>query len=323
MDTFSRLWPGRLAAGLLGLAALLAPSAAGGEPSERVHLTPHWKAGKQSFLMVKTGQKRKGGAVVQTTTTRTPVQVEVLKAGTDGYLLAWTLGEAQFDDPEQAKSPHVREMVRLATGYRLVLRVDAEGSLAAVRNWAEVRDKAERILALTTARLKDTGVDDATVAKMRAQVRAAVSTEEGVRRTCARDPHLFLSPLGRDYSTSGPLEYEAQLPNPLGGEPLPARARFSVKELDRKTGQMVVRCTQTLEPESARRMIEKLAETFAGRPGQPAPQTDLLKDLDVRDTAEFTVDLATGWLHRLRHRRVMASGDTAQVTTITITRTER
>ena len=50
------------------------------------------------------------------------------------------------------------------------------------------------------------------------------------------------------------------------------------------------------------------------------PQGDALESMTVEDTAEFVVDLSSGWLDRLSHKRLVSTGTGMQEDVLTIAR---
>src|SRR5207247_977646 len=106
-----------------------------------------WKKGeKLRFEMVKSRQKVEGAKVTLKVTTRTDLEIEVLSASKDAFLVAWTFGETTFDDPSQAKKPLVQKMTNLLKGYRIVLELDSQAAIKGVQNWRELKEASTKML---------------------------------------------------------------------------------------------------------------------------------------------------------------------------------
>lgn len=289
--------------------------------ADSVDLPLGWQVGERlQYEMVKSGRKTRGDEVTAKPTTRTDVEVEVLRADADGYLIAWTHGETRFEDPRAAANPLLQRMANLTRGLRILLEVDAQANVVGVRNWQELKETVEKILSTVSEEMKTSGIDPAVVSKVTGQLASMYATRGQVETMCTREARMFFLSLGGLFSTTEPIEYQDWVPNPFGGEPFPSRAAFVLKGVDRQSQRATVAWTQTLDPEHARRIMEKSLQDLAARVGDSGPDVDVLKDMTVEDTAEFVVDTSTGWLDRLSHTRLVKTGTTTKEDVLTITR---
>lgn len=313
------LWKGALSVavslGFFGLA--VSGISAGAQDS--VELLPHWKAGDTvRYDVVKSRQRTQGDQVTLKATTRTDLEVEVMSAGTDAAVLSWTWGETKFDDPRQAENPVARTMTNLTKGQRIVLEVNSRGAIQGVRNWEALKDTSVKVLEVLTNELIAAGVDQATVAKTRAQVGAMFANKEQIEQLVTRDAQLFFLLLGRPLNKREPVEFETQLPNPLGGESFPSRVRFALKNIDGKLGIANVAVTQTVGPEDARRIMEKTLNDAGQRSGNPG--ADAPKAMTIEATADYNVERSSGWVRNFTHTRVTKFGAASQEDVVTVTR---
>ena len=306
-------------AGSVLLCTLLffAPAAA----EDSVDLPLRWEVGQRlQYEIVKTNRKTRDGKGTFKATTRTDLEIEVLRADADGYLIAWTQGETRFDDPQPAADPMLQRMTNLVRGLRVLLEIDSGANVVGVRNWEELKETVGKILATVSDELKISGIDSATLSKITAQLASMYATREQIETMCTREARMFFLVLGGSFSASEPTEYQDRLPNPLGGEPFPSRAAFVLKGVDRQSQRATIAWTQTLDPEHARRIMGKSLKDLAARVGGPVPQGDVLESMTVEDTAEFVVDLSSGWLDRLSHKRLVRTGAAMQEDVLTIVR---
>src|SRR5262249_3806810 len=152
------------------------------------------------------------------------------------------------------QNPLVKQMTNLLKGFQIVLEIDSSGSIEGVRNWKELKKRSAKLLDTMTEELQKGGVAKAMVARACAQVASMFATKEQIEQMSTRDAQLFFLILGRAYPPSKALEYEDKLQNPLGGEPFPSRAVFSLKAIDKKSGRAVVTWKQTVDPKEAGRV---------------------------------------------------------------------
>ena len=305
---------------MMSTVALLAmTNAATAEDS--FEILPRWKKGETvRYEIVKSRIKTQPDRTPLNTTNRTDLEIQVLKAAKDGFALAWTLGETRIDDPAEAKNPLTKATVNLLKGHRIVLELDSQAAIEGIENWQEVQERTRKMLDLITRELKASGVDAKAIAGLRAQSESMFGSKEQVERYATQDAQLFFMPIGVEFDSSRVVALEDQLANPFGGEPLPSRVRFTLKEVDKKAGVAKVTWSQTVAPEDARRIMNKTVAEMAKRMGKPVPDADLLKSFTIEDAAEFIVDISSGWIQNLTHQRLTKTGGRTQTDVIRITR---
>jgi hypothetical protein len=304
--------------GLLYL--LTVPGLADGA-EDSLEVLPRWTKGEKArYEIIKTRRTAQGKSITRKTTTRTALEIEVLSANDDGYVLAWTLGATRFDDPKQAKDPLIRRMGNLLKHKRIILELDSQAAIIGVQNWRELKESSAKMLDVLTEELNAAELDQGTIAKMRSQVASMFATKQQVEQLCTREAQMFFMPLGIELAPSEPFEYEDRLPNAFGGEPFPSRAQFALKAVDRATGRANITWTQTIPPDDARRIMEETLRNLARRLGKPVPDEEQLKNLVIADTAEFVLEVSTGWIYSLTHERSTKTEGTSQEDVVTITR---
>lgn len=190
-----------------------------------VEIVPRWKAGEtRTYERVKSRRRTRGGKEVSKGSGRGVVEVTVVEANEDGYLVRWSLGETKPDDPRAARDPMVREVSKIVDGMAVVLEVGRDASISGVRNWKELKGSADAMMDAMTRDPKAPGLDAAAMGKVREAVASMFATKEQIEQLFAREPQMFFVSSGRDYSPGRPIEYEDQLPNPWGAIPSPAAA---------------------------------------------------------------------------------------------------
>ena len=291
------------------------------ETDDPVEVLPHWQKGdKARYQIIKSRRRAQGKSVTLNSKTRTELEIEVLSTENDGFVLAWTLGQTQFDDPKQAKNPLIQQMSNLLKDQRIILELDSQAAITGVQNWKDLKKSSAKILNVITAELKAAGLDEATIEKMREQIAFMFATKQQVEQMCTREAQIFFMALGVELSPSEPLEFKDVLPNPFGGEPFPSRAQFALKTVDRESDRVIITWKQTIPPDDARRIMEKTMRKMAERLGKPAPDEELLKSFSIEDSAEFVLEASTGWINSVTHKRTTKSDGTSQEDVITIKR---
>ncbi len=289
---------------------------------ESLVLEAHWRQGDVfHFERVKSRKKTKAGKVTLKSTARSDLEINVVSADEGGFVVSWKLGETKFDDPSQEEDPLVQNLTNVYDGCRVELRLDCDANVVGVRNWKELKEVSERSLEVVIRPLQDKGINEAFVAKLRSELASRVSTKQQIEQYWTREPGLFFLAVGREYEPGKPTEYEDELPNPLGGEPIPSRARFALREYDKKSGLARVTWTQTAECKLSPGMMQKTLGEWRRLLGKPAVDGGAAA-FTLEDSAEFTVEVHSGWVQSLVHKRVVRSGEIAQEDTITLRKKE-
>jgi hypothetical protein len=282
-----------------------------------IELVPNWKAGeKRSLEIIKTRDRRVGGKVTLATT-RTEALLTILEADEYGYILEWTFGETHFDDPRQANNHLTMAIANISKGLVLKLQIDSLGSIEGVTNWEEFRTKAEEAFGIIANELKGV-MDQAAVDTIISQIRSIYSSEENIVLYLLPEAQLLFLPVGLTYTISEPIDYEDLLPNPLGGDPVPITAYFLLKEYDPATGDAQIEWKQSFDAGKSKEIIEENLKKQAEQMGDPGPGANEIPEITRNDSAEFTVDINSGWVKYVNCTKEISMKGATQIDTITI-----
>lgn len=286
-----------------------------------VEILPHWKQGDSfDVIMTRARNKSVDGQSSLSGKTHTRVTIDVLSADDKGYLVGWTAGETTFEDPAPSES-FLRQVVGLMKGMQIVLQLDERGTIRGVQNWKELRNETLKVMDALLAKTPDSqkgSADQTLMSNLRAQWETMFTTKEQVEQLCTRDARVYFMVLGRKYVLNEPYEYNDLLPNPLGGDPFPTRARSILKTFDKRSGQAVLSWNQTTDPEQAARILESMIKDLAARRGKKSPEEAFAKTISMEDKADIVVDVRTGWVNRLTLTRSVNLGTRTQTDTTTI-----
>src|SRR5262245_3916231 len=77
---------------------------------------------------------------------RTIIDVQVVSASADGFVLDWVPGETSFDNPQVMQDPTLAAAVQAAKGTRFRIALGADGDFDRLLNEAEVRPKIQAMV---------------------------------------------------------------------------------------------------------------------------------------------------------------------------------
>ncbi len=277
---------------------------------EDIQIIPRWTKGeKLEYSLVKTRRKLEDGKETLRAKSTCSVNVEVVKADGDEYLVDWTFGETRIEDPDQAANPMVKAIMNIAKGLKIQLELDADANMLGVKNWRELQGKSQEVIAAITNELKKADMDETVIQGIEQIVTPMFSTKEQIEMMCTNEVQTFFFPVGLRNMRTSPMEYHDQLPNPLGGEPLPSIAKIALKKYNPNSDTVLLHWKQEIDPVLAKKIMEKTLKNMSGSLGQTMPVDIDFGPLLVSDKAECLVSCSTGWPQWIKHSRTTKVGN--------------
>lgn len=298
-----------------------APSAAGAglcEPAppdaSGIATGPDWFPGEVRQLEVESGRSGSGsdspgGLAV------TPVELEVLDAGPDGYRFAWRA--ATSDVVVAGASPATAEaaedvLAELPTPT-IVYSVTADHEYLGVENTEEMR----AALIESIDFLAERGVIPEDEAFER--VRGLYETLDGptIDQLLTEEIRTFHLFDGVELADGEQVRVDDLLPNALGGEPFPAETVIELTRIVDEDG--CVEIVQTTTPDPVR-FGEILAESVVASglvpAGTPLDEVDLVFEVENRIIAQY--DYASGRVRQIRATQRVEVDTTTQTDTLIV-----
>jgi hypothetical protein len=149
--------------------------------------------------------------------------------------------------------------------------------------------------------------------KVRQALRPVFERRDTGEAAVLREVYTYCFVLGWHLTLAVDNTKEESLPNPLGGQPLPAILTLRVTEFDpgkRARVETDRQFDKEKVPLVLSEMLEKLSGTSAAKLKEELP------NVDVHDQGVFVMDLTTGWPVEARQKRQSISGDRTQIDVI-------
>ncbi len=286
-----------------------------------VTIRPNWKVGDEfRYERVKT-RRRTAGKQSASATARGPIDVRVVEANEKGFLVRWRINETTPDDPKQAADPNVRAMSRLVEGLEIDIELDKDATITGIRNWAEMKASAARIVDGLMKGPKPAGADAKAIEAARAAVEGMFATRERTEQMFLIEPVAFFFPIGQTYAGVGKTrEYDDKLPNPLGGPPFPCKGKVTLTAHDAATGRAEISWTITGDPKETARIVLETMNAIAKKTGRTLPNADDFKTLAMETRTEVVIDTRTGWVERFTSTRSTSGQGSTQEDILSMTR---
>lgn len=307
-----RAW---LLLGLL-LAASAAPAQPTGPGASLVLRVPFERVpGERSTLHVaRSRAEREGGVLLDSTRGAWLVDERVLAVRPRSYTFAWTY-RAEGDEPG-LREPRFDLATNTLEGRPIVFRTDTTGTPYQIANGDSLRAAIDGALLRLAPRLAP---DDRILLD---GVRATAATDGGLEAMLVADAERFHLASGNRYPVGRAITYRSELPNPFGGPPIPAVARYEVRRRAPGDALLTVEWRQTPDAEAlARILVEMLSEVAPG--ALRLTPAEIARRFGVEERAVFRLDPGSGRPERLRYVKTVRFGDRVRTERLTIERRPR
>ena len=279
------------------------------EDPARAAVIAYWDPGDTRTWEV---QRVKEGRNAATSSYR--ITMKVLDATDSSYVAEFrTSGvEVKTDLPEEALGRAVMQRVlRASEGLRVLCTTDETGIPLALTNEQEIAEHGRIVL----AGILDLAATPAERLQMEQSLGEVLSAHE-LAQAALEDIGNILFAFGVEYELGKPERVTAEVPNPLGGTPLPTIQEFTLTALDTATGVARMRMSQQLD----RKLLqEQMNGILKGIGGDPEDMRRKLMGMRITDTMDITVDLAGAWTTYCRLVRETILDGTRETDTRTYT----
>jgi hypothetical protein len=255
---------------------------------------PHdWAVGTRYHVeLVKTREDVEGEEPPKVSSTRTPFDVEVLARRDDGYRVRWTFGRPDAAPEATMSSALEQKIAGLVEGLVMEFDTDATGSVTKLVDGPAMEAHFEAAASKLLAQMQDAHAAPEEVRAVRAA--AASLKGPGLLSSWLQLPTRFYMPSGAALILGEKRTYEDHLPNPFGGDPLPAQSSLSLREVRADKHEAVVEWRTSIDATKAAPILEASMRAYAARVGQELPPGKPLTFDAIEDAATYVYDLATG-----------------------------
>jgi hypothetical protein len=283
---------------LLALAALVSAAPAS---AQDVTIAPRLRAGDRfSVEMVHT--RKNSSRPQQNATVRSTVNVNVLSAGDDGYVIEWIPGESSIDNPAMANDPAMRSAMEVVRDVRFRLALGPDGELTGIANEAEV---APKLQAATDILMKDLA------SRLPADQREGFQSfmrqllsPQALMASATRDANMFFALNGVSLAAGEKVEVDIQQPSPVGAGTIPAT--FLVEMVSATAAAASLTTTTSYDPAAVRQMtIALIAQAGVA---VPAGELEKMPALQIVDNARYAFDRTLGLMKQIEITRSVTAG---------------
>ena len=233
---------------------------------------------------------------------RTLIDVRVISASTEGFVIEWVPGATILNNPLAAQNPLLGVDSQALRDIRFRLNLSADGELQGMANQAEVAPKLKTVV--------DAIVRDLSVKIPEAQRKAfldfvgQILSVDLLIASATRDAATYFGLNGATLSAGDEVEVDLEQPNPLGGEPIPASLYV---RMDSATADSASLKTKTTYDATS---LMRLTESLAKRAGAPIPPEELAKlpAIEMADEGTYIFDRKVGLMREVKVNRRVGVG---------------
>lgn len=258
---------------------------------------PHdWAVGTRLAVEMTRGRTEyENDQQVRSGSTKTLIDFEVLAKRADGYTFRWKLGKNELVEGTPTTDPLSLEVMTLNEDLDVDFTTDATGSVRALVAPERIEQHYAKGLDRIQKELGGEGLLDEKSARAIEAWRISMRGRE-FRESLLREPSIVYMPSGSNLVLGEKRTYQDSLPNPFGGEPLPAVGFLELREIRADRHEAVVEWRLSIDAERARGLLEESVRAMARRTGKPPPPENARVGLEaIEDAATYVYDTQTGW----------------------------
>lgn len=273
-------------------------------PVEPLRIAANFPQGARYRLEVtETRERARDGGFVMAQTSEMGVDMVVKPGPDDGALIEWTFGPATVETAGDPRTGRLAsELGKLIDGQIVEYRTNRNGEVTELGNPGQIsvfyEKSIERVLTAIDAQAGDPRLID----KIRSNLTPLLSGDYAAARALdlPRLLHFFSGlelAVGKTYSRDGVMNL------PPSADALPSTVDYELKWFDRAAGVAWLSWRQSVDPQRAAGAMKDYVEALAAQSGRPLPEGFDIGAIDVSDSADYEIDLATGFPRQVIYTR--------------------
>jgi hypothetical protein len=270
--------------------------------AQEIEVVPRLRAGDEfSLKMIRT--RENSSRPQHDGKSTTVVVVRVVEATPEGLTLDWTPGPTSFENPKVAGDPVLLAAAAAMRDINLRLNLNAEGEFSGLANEKEILPRLEAGVEVIIRELTNK-IPEEQRKNFQSMV-AAVLSPALLIASATREAQMYFGLNGASLAVGEAVEVGIEQPNPLGGDPVPARWRV-LAESATKTS-VVIKTTTTYDSAALMRLTRALLE----KGGQVLSEEELAKapPLTMEDEGQYVFDRKTGLMREAVVKRRLKAGN--------------
>jgi hypothetical protein len=274
--------------------------------AQEIALSPALRAG-DAFRLESTRTRQNSARPQLDATSRTNIDVRVVTATPDGFVVEWGAAGTTFDNQQLAQDPLLIASSKALEGLRLRLQLNAEGELTGILNQDEVSSRLQAAVDVIVRGLMQT-IPPEQQKGVQGLIAQALSPPALIG-SATREAEIYFGLSGVGLSPGEAVETRIEQPSPLGGT-LPAMFRVQLESATATSA--VVTTTVTYDGAALVKMTRELVEQQSGKP-IPAEELAKIPPFQMNDDAKYVFDRQLGLMREVVVNRRFSAGPQARL----------
>jgi len=287
----------------------------------KVSFIAYWSKGDTyDFKVTKVKKRWTNDSLTKNDSTQYIANFKVLDSTEKTYKIQWTFknnlintyGKNLNKIYEDKKA--INEIIEKYDVTKVEYITDEYGEFIEVTNWKEISNFMSKMLDELEKSIQIRKPDKVNEVKKAITPLAEIySSKDGIEQLILYELQYFHFPFGSEYDINIPLEYEQELPNMVGGEPIKGNAKLSIEEVNFDDFYCVLKEEVFLNPGDTKRQVIVLLKRM-GIEGTKAEEIMKTTVFNITDLNYYQYYYDPGIPHRIYgSRKTLVSMENTKV----------
>lgn len=253
--------------------------------------------------VTETRERLRDGGLVMAQTTSLSIDMAVTVDAAGDALIEWTYGPAEIQTAGDPNAGRLANAIgKLIEGQKIAYLTNQAGEVIGLQNPNQLaafyRSSIDRVVAGMRAQAADTQLANSIRDKLQPLLTPASQSARALE--LPRLLHFFN---GLELETGKVYRRSGEMNLPPGAESLASALRYELKWFDQAAGVAWLRWTQEPEPGQAARAVQAYLAEMLAQSGQDTPEDIDIGAVEVADSADYEIDLKTGFPKQVVYTR--------------------
>ncbi|MCH5596982.1 hypothetical protein [Niabella ginsengisoli] len=274
------------------------------EDSSANYVANWGKGEKKIFYIIHNTESYESNALKSEFSFSYEAHTNILDSTKNNYTVEWT-----FHLPDKIKKarPGLADSLPVYEGMKMIFKTSQTGEFIELINWQEVRDSYAKMMEISLPQKMDSAAKVAVE-----QSKALFNSKEMVESALIKEIQMFYRPYGQLFTTNA-VSVTTQLPNPFGGEPLPAQETYKVTEINPQLNYFTLVIKQDIDKVGTQKFFEGfLKKTKMDSDKAIVEAKNIMNTFEIKDYSEYKFISSIGWPKRIRYARTLTNGKTTK-----------
>ena len=223
--------------------------------------------------------------------------ITILDSTENSYTVQWI-----FNLPAKLKeaNPELQHSLPVFNGMKMIFKTSETGIFQELINWEEVKDAYIKMMEVSLPKIVDS-----TARINLEQTKSMFNSREMVESVLIKEIQLFYLPFGYSF-TRKKIDGMIELPNPFGGEPLPASVTYQVTELNTFKDYFVLAINQDIVKLDALKIFKDFfRKSDLDNEKAIIEAEKIMKTFEMADYSEYKFNSSIGLPEKIKYVRTI------------------